>query len=315
LKQDHGKNKIGKEEAFDVSPEISPQLNTEKPSGKSYDSDTKTDIPPYSGFWNKFIKETKCTDLVMAFATIVIAGAIMTYTHYAREQWNVMKDQAHAFKVQLRFMQQQLTTMKEQTDNMERQSKLMNAGLDETRKIVQQNNLAVKAAEIQASASKESANTSAQAIQIARLAMINSTRPYVDASANINLIADQPLIVDLVFFNEGNSPATVTGEAKIVVSEANTLVTDFNGTKHFQDLVILPHKEKHLRLPASETLTTDLQFLLTTSQIEKIKQRKLYLYIYGSATYFGIGGPYSLDFTDCYMPEVSAFADCIPNKK
>jgi hypothetical protein len=85
---------------------------------------------------------------VLVITSIVTASAVLIYTVFAGLQWWAISRQAEHSANQGVKMQGQL-------DEMKRQAGFMEAGLDETRKLVAQNERATKAAEDSAKIAQE----------------------------------------------------------------------------------------------------------------------------------------------------------------
>lgn len=145
-------------------------------------------------------------------------------------------------------------------------------------------------------------------LKVVQQTLTETMRPHVGVVVNLEngLFADLPIVVQIEFHNEGNSPTDIVGETNLVVSKAQGINRDFDGADPFEVSNVLPHKPSTVVVISKGTLTAD--------QVQGIENGDLFFYFFGKGSYSGIGGPYPIEFSVAWIPKRDAFAHCIPQR-
>jgi hypothetical protein len=121
------------------------------------------------------------TGIITSVVLVVYTGATLFYTVFARRQWLAIKDQAQysneqvtILKTQSQNLGSQVSLMQEQLHAIKEQASVMRESLGETRRIAEQNERVVKAAEESAATAKESVSIEQRAyVEVKDMKMLN----------------------------------------------------------------------------------------------------------------------------------------------
>lgn len=198
------------------------------------------------------------------------------------------KEQADAVSEQVGAMRAQLKVMQDQAETMTRSLQLTDR--------------AVTASERQAMSSHLSAEMARESARISSRAMIIQAQPYIGNAIKIQSFeAGRPLVVELSFINEGNSPATlIRGEYKVLLRAEPEAPQDYSGSTALTRFSILPHK-----VQPTKVITP-----LDEESFNKIKGEQRYLFIFGRGSYEAIGGEISFEFCYVYFNRINGFGQC-----
>ncbi len=243
------------------------------------------------------------SSLLMAVATFCLAIASFYQYRTFQSQLATMREQAAAAKKSVDISLDQAQAVRDSAKAAKDSAAAANM-------LTEQNKELIGAAKTQANASMSQANTSdvtaksaQRSAEIAREAMIVTSRPYVVAFAEPfgRLEANQVAELSVRFVNDGNSPAEVTTMMQFVFSDSPAFTptalvkadaNEFSMIRYFQPTVVAPHRE------VSETVTSGLS--LTTKDFEAIRKFEKWLIFYGQGSYKGVGGPYPINICRMY---------------
>jgi hypothetical protein len=249
---------IENQSATNANQQSSPQQSPVVESGKTGESGNSSQND--QGKANRWSDPLVFLNLALFVAVLIQAAIYWKQLREMRNSLAVLTRQADAQEMQTGAMQGQLAAI-------EKQAGIMSDGLTETRKLVSQNERAVKAAE--------------DSVKVVEQNAIDAQRAYVTVpSGEVILLGEDQgaALFSLNLVNSGNTPANeVRMFALAAVRTEEPPAIDFREAVWVAVGVIAP-KEKAIRLVANKRDITKLESKL-------MQERKMNLYVWGAIEY------------------------------
>jgi hypothetical protein len=239
------------------------------------------------------------------------------------KQLEAMQSSSKDTQEMIRAMQKQADatrdTAERQRDIVEQMERQANASVDAANAATKQANASQTQANVSvaqaetakqaASAAQVSARATEQSVQVAEQAMITGNRAYLSfEETGINdFVADQPNTPYIVWSNDGNSSAEISGLIQFGLHPTTAPICNFNdgNSAPFPRLVISPHKQRRQRFRIAG---------LSATQIKDVENLRQYFVMCGRANYVTLGKSYTFDFCSYYHPGFKTFLTCESGK-
>lgn len=257
---------------------------------------------------------------LVALGTLFLAVAAVFQYLTAREQSKAAVEQLKSVREQTNIMRGQLESMNSSSQQTQDLIEATRGTANASQSVAEQNKELVKhsgeqakaaadqakASLAQAEAAKQSigfAASSARAAEQSAQVAAQGTQPYIDVRVGLNsLNANQPILITVSLVNEGNSPAEVHYEDVVVFKDRLMIPTDFTKTNAVKPFTLSPRGFKTFRVLVDKVPTAE--------DIAALKQKKVWMYIYGRGWYIGLGGRRPIRFCNVYHGDLGMLVDC-----
>jgi len=228
---------------------------------------------------------------------ILIAVVVQAYIY--RRQWEAMQRQGTAMQAQLAAMQDQAISMKE--------------SLEETRKLIAQNERAVLATE-------QNAATAREAMYLAISPRFGITEIQFDWLTEISNIGTGPKsgfqpIITITFLNSGQAAYHFTAIPKLILGESLETGTDFSLSVY----VFTSHPTEELTFyapGAQNRIEYQSDLLFTASQVSAVSTHETQLFLLVEVEFNNILTAWQTQkFRRVFDPRTSRFRDLPRNQK